>query len=163
VPLPGQILLLGLIPGAVIAARSGALGARNEARWQGLQTIGGLLAVALAAERGLEAVAGAVLAVTTLAAIASLWPLYRELGSLFRRALVMAGRPAIAALAAAVVLYPLAEPVSLTLAPVPALCLLVACGRLCYLLAGGEPNNAPSPDLAFRRWLGPANPVDNLR
>jgi hypothetical protein len=156
---PAQLLLLGLIPGAAVAARAAALGSRNEARWQAAQAIGGILVVMLSAAHGLVVIAAAELGYTAAVALIGLGPIRRELGLSWRPALAIAGRPLGAALAAALVLYPLAEPVSLALAPIPALCLLGACGRLGYLLAGGEKPGAASPNFAFRRSLAPVNPA----
>jgi PST family polysaccharide transporter len=157
--LPAQILLLGLIPAAAIAAREAAIGSWNETRWQAVQTMVGIAAIALAAPYGLMAIAGVALGYATLAALVSLWPIAREFGPYWHRALTVASRPVGAAIAAGIVLYALAEPVSLALAPLPALCLLGASGRLCYLLAGGEPPGTPGPALALRRWFSPANPA----
>jgi hypothetical protein len=157
--LPSQILLLGLIPAAMIAAREAAVGSRNEARWQAVQALGGIAVLGLVAPHGLVAIAAALLGYATVAALMGLAPLRHELGRYWIRAITAVMRPVGAAMAAGLVLYVMAEPVSLALAPLPALCLLCASGRLCYLLAGGEPPGAPRLGLAFRRWFSPANPA----
>jgi O-antigen/teichoic acid export membrane protein len=154
--LPAQILVLGLIPAAIIAARAAALGSANEALWQAAQTLGGIAAIALAAPYGLISVADASLAFAAVAALGSVAPIRRELGLYWSRALACATRPLGAAALSGIVLHMIAEPISLALTPVGTLCLLGACGRLCYLLVGGEPRDAQGPKFAFRRWRGRA-------
>jgi lipopolysaccharide exporter len=153
--LPAQILLLGLIPAAVIAVREAAAGSRNEACWQAVQTLGGIAVLGLVAPYGLAAIATASLAYGTIAVLVGLAPLRRELGPYWIRAVIAAMRPVGAAAAAGLVLYVLAGPVSLALAPLPALCLLCALGRLLYLLVDGEPPGAPGLGPAIRRWFSP--------
>jgi hypothetical protein len=157
--LPAQILLLGLIPAALIAAREGAVGSRNEARWQAVQALGGIAVVGLVAPYGLVAIAAALLIYATVIALVGLVPLRHELGPYWIRAVTAVMRPVGAATVAGLVLHALVEPVSLALAPLPALCLLCASGRLCYLLADGEPAGSQHVGLAFRRWFSPANPA----
>jgi O-antigen/teichoic acid export membrane protein len=157
--LPAQILLLGLLPAAAITARAAAVGTRNEARWRALQAIGGIAAAALAVAYGLVAVATASLAFAICAALAGLWPIRREFGSHWRRMLAGAARPLFAAAAAGLILLPFGEPVALALTPVPALCLLGASGRLCYLLLSGEPHGLQRPGFAFWRRLSPVKPA----
>jgi hypothetical protein len=81
------------------------------------------------------------------------------LGPCWTRAVTAAALPVGAAAMAGVALYVLAEPVSLALPPLPALCLLGGSGRLLYLLIGGEPPGATHPERAFRRRFSPANPA----
>jgi len=152
---PAQILLLGLLPAAVLAVRETAIGRWNEAHWQAVQIPGALAVVVLAAPHGLTAIAEATLGYMSIAAMVSVRPIRRELGAFWGRTLALAARPARGAVAAGLGLYWLAEPVSLALAPILALCLLGASGRLLYLLAGGEPPGAPSPDFTWRRWFRP--------
>lgn len=156
--MPAQLLLLALVPGSLIGARAAAVGSGNEARWQLAQTLGALGVVALAAPFGLVAVAAAALAYWAAVAAVALWPLRRALGPYWPRAIALAVRPLAAATAAGGVLYMLSEPVSLALPPLPALCLLAALGRLCYLLAGGATSGAAAAGIAPRRRLSPAKP-----
>jgi len=148
---PAQILLLGLIPAAAVTTRATVVAARNEARWRAVQTIGGIAAAALAVPYGLTAIASVALAWATGAGLAGLWPLRREFGAHWQHSLFGTVRPLLAAAAAGLVLLPIVEPVALALTPVPALCLLAASGRLCYLLLCGEP--------ALQPRLGPAKPA----
>ncbi len=157
--LPAQILLLGLIPAAAIAARAAAVGARNEARWRMIEAVGGVAAVALTVRYGLVAVATATLSFAGCVALAVLWPLRREFGAHWRRILAGAARPLLAAAATGLILYPFVEPVALALTPVAALCLLGATGRLCYLLLDAEPPGLRIPVFIFRRWLGRVRPA----
>jgi len=157
--LPARILLLGVIPAAIISAREAAVGSSNEARWQAVQALGGIAAVALAVPYGLTAVAAASLAFAIAAALLSLIPIRRQLGPGWHRTLAVAARPAAGAAAVGFLLYQLTEPVSLAVAAVSALCLLGALGWLCYLLLRGErsvPQTAPAP---LGRGLGSANPA----
>jgi hypothetical protein len=139
--LPAQILLLSAIPGAFIALRTVRAGAgAGEVRWQAVQALGGIAVVGLAVRYGLVATAGVTLAWTVAVALASLVPIRQQLGVEWHAALVAAARPCAAAAAAGLLLFMLADPVGLALAPVPALCLLTASGWLCYLVARGDPS-----------------------
>ena len=154
--LPAQILLLRLIPAAAIAGRAAAVGANSESRWQAIETIGGIAAIALAAAHGLTAVAAASLACAIGVALAGLWPVRREFGSRWWHLLSGAARPLIAAAATGLLLYPFGEPVALALAPASALCLLAAIGGLCYLLLSQrEPITLRLPAFALRRGWRP--------
>jgi hypothetical protein len=141
--LPAQLLLLSAIPGAFIAVRSVRAGAgADEARWQAVQVLGGIVVVALAVRYGLVATAGATLAWTVAIAFASLGTIRQGLGGEWQAALVAAARPCGAAAAAGLLLFMLADPVGLALAPLPAFCLLTASGWLCYLVARGDSSAA---------------------
>jgi polysaccharide transporter, PST family len=157
--LPAQLLLLGLVPTAAIAARAAAVGAGNESRWQAMGAIGGIAAVALAVPYGLVAVAAASLAYASCVALAGLCPIRREFGSHWWRTLPGTARPLIAATASGLILHPFVEPVALALAPGPALGLLGVIGLLCYLLLSGEPHGLRLPAFAFRRGLRPVKPA----
>ena len=157
--LPAQILLLGLVPAALIAARAAAVGTRNEARCRAVETIGGIAAVALAVAYGLTAIAAASLAFTSCVALAGLWPIRREFGACWRRMLAGAARPLAAAAAAGLILLAVVEPVALALTPASALCLLGASGRLCYLLFDGEAWGRLPAGFAFWRRLSPFKPA----
>ena len=157
--LPAQILLIGLIPAAAITARTAAVGARNEARWRAIGAIGGIATVALAVRYGLVAVAAASLGYAICTALAGLWPLRREFGSQWPRILAGSARPLIAAAASGLILYPFVEPVALALTPAPALCLLGAIGRLCYLLLAGKSDRLQLTAFTFRRGLGSVKPA----
>ena len=111
----------------------------------------------LAVPYGLEAVARASLAFALCVALAGLWPIRREFGSIWPQALAGAAQPLVAAAAAGLILFALAEPVALALTPVPALCLLGALGGLCYLLLRGKPHGLRFPAFASWRWLDLAN------
>ncbi len=136
--LPAQILLLGAVPVALglVAAANG----QGDARcWPAVQSLGGIALVALAAPYGLTAVAAVSVLWLAVVALARLWAALPVLMGSWRALLGVAVRPVIAAIAAGVVLFELAEPVGLSLAPVPALCLLVASGWLIYRVVAGEP------------------------
>ena len=138
--LPGQILLLGAVPASVIWLRAAySENAADEARWQTVRILGGVVIVALAVPYGLVAVAAAEIAWTAAVAIGSLWPIGRALGKRWRAALFAAARPCGGALAAGLLLSAMAEPVGLRLDALPAFCLLTAGGWLCYLVIRGEP------------------------
>jgi hypothetical protein len=158
---PAQILLLGAIPAGIILART-ACGdsASDEPRWQAVQAIGGLAIVALAVSYGLVAVAAASASWATAIAVASLGPLRRQLGANWRAALPHAIRSCGGAAVAACLLFALAGPVGLVLAPVPALCLLTASGWLCYLIIRGEPANAERPRMPFAGKIVAVAPAD---
>jgi O-antigen/teichoic acid export membrane protein len=156
--LPAQILLLTAIPAAASAARAAAVGARNEARWRALETIGGIAAAGVAAPYGLTAAAAAALAYAVCIALAGLWSIRREFGSRWLRVLAGAGQPLAAAVATGLILIPFVEPVALALTPMPALCLLGGSGRLCYLLLG-ELHRLRPPAVASWRRLGSAKPA----
>lgn len=101
-----------------------------------LQAIGGLVAVGSAAPYGLVPIAAMSLFCAVAIALAGLWPLGRRPGRERGRRGGMA-TPLAGALATGAVMFLLAEPVGLALAPLPALCLLGACGRLCSLVVSG--------------------------
>ena len=157
--LPAQILLLGVIPAAAITARAAAAGTKNEARWRAVEALGGIAAAGMAAPYGLTAVAMASLGYAICAALAGLWPIRREFGAKWPQALAGATRPLAAALAMGLILFPFVEPVALVLAPVPALCLLGASGRLGYLLLSGAASGFRLPAFASWRRVGPAKPA----
>ena len=158
--LPAQILLLGALPAALAFVRTGCVDSgATEARWQTLQMLGGVAAVAFAAPFGLVAVAAAALVPAMALAIASLWPIQRRLGAKSHPLLAAAARPCAGAGIGGLLAYVLAGPIGLALDPVPGLCLLIASGWLCCLLIRGEPAVTVRPTIARRFRLGRANPA----
>lgn len=148
-----QLLTIAAIPAAISYVRS--IAARDhdragEARWQAAQGMAGLAAVALAVPYGLVVAAAATLAHAAVFALASLWPIRRRLAWNWRSGLEQAARPLTAACTTGLLLFVLAEPVALALAPVPALCLLAGLSRLCYLVIRGVPKPRRA-ELALRR------------
>jgi hypothetical protein len=138
--LPGQILLLGVVPASVIWLRAACTeNAANEARWQAVRALGGVVIVGLSVTYGLVAVAAAELGWAAGIATMSLWPIGRVLGGRWQAALFAAARPCGGALAAGLLLSVLADPVGLRLDALPAFCLLTAGGWLCYLIIRGAP------------------------
>jgi PST family polysaccharide transporter len=132
---PAQILLLGAIPAAIgIASAARA----DELCWQTAQSLGGVVVVTLAVRYGLVAVAAASVGWLTTVALASLWSLSWVIGTSWQAILSIAARPGIAATVAGLLLFEFAEPIGLTLAPLPALCLLTAAGWVVYLVIRGE-------------------------
>jgi PST family polysaccharide transporter len=146
-----QLLTIAAIPAALSYARTVTARDRpGEARWQAAQGIAGLAVVALAVPYGLVAVAAAALAHAAAFGLASLWPIRRRLAGDWRSGLEQATRSLTAACATGLLLFALAEPVALALAPVPALCLLAGASRLCYLVIRGG-TKPGRPALALRR------------
>jgi hypothetical protein len=140
--LPAQILLLGAIPAAI------GIASADEPCWQATQSLGDVAVVAIVVRYGLVAVAAASVGWLTAVAFASLWPLSRVVGTSWRAILSIATRPGIAAITAGLLLFELAEPIGLRLAPLPALCLLTAAGWVVYLVIRGEPSEEPQVRLA---------------
>jgi hypothetical protein len=81
-------------------------------------------------------------------ALASLWSLSWVIGTSWQAILSIAARPGIAATVAGLLLFEFAEPIGLTLAPLPALCLLTAAGWVVYLVIRGEHSEEPRVRLA---------------
>ncbi|HTZ35230.1 MAG TPA: oligosaccharide flippase family protein, partial [Stellaceae bacterium] len=143
---PAQILLLGVVPAALGGLRAGGghdqpAGTRRAA----LVALGGAVVAALAVPSGLLALAGAELAWAIAAALPALHPLRRHLGVGWRGAFAGAPRRCAGAVAAALLLAFLGEPMALALDAVPAFCLLAAAAWLCYLAIRGEPYPALRP------------------
>jgi PST family polysaccharide transporter len=146
-----QLLTIAVIPAALSYARTVTAKDRaGEARWQATQGIAGFAVVALAVPYGLVAVAAAALAHAAAFGLASLWPIRRRLAADWRSGLEQATRSLTGACATGLLLFALAEPVALALAPVPALCLLAGSSRLCYLVICGA-TKPGRPALALRR------------
>lgn len=136
---PAQILLLGAIPAAIGAVCSACFPKIANFRWHAVETLGGIAVVACAVRFGLTAAALTTIGWGTAVAFVGLWRIRGKFGPVWRLPSVAALRPWAGAALAGLVLCLLAEPVSLRLAPVPALCLLTACGWLAYLVVRGDP------------------------
>ena len=134
--LPAQLLLLACMPAAVGFVRA-ACDAASEWRWQTVEVLGTVAAVALAARYGLTSIALAEVGSAFAIALASLAPIRRALAAEWAALLTATIRPIAGAAAAGLLLYLLADPLGLALAPVPALCLLIASGWLLYLVIRG--------------------------
>jgi hypothetical protein len=148
-----QILLLGAVPAAIgLIAAAAANGRTDTAYWPAMRSLGAIAVVALTAKYGLTAVAAASVGWLTVVTLAGLCAVLPVLTGSWRIVLGVAFRPCVAAIAAGVVLFELADPVSLSLASVPALCLLVASGWLIYRVVAGEP--AEQPEAFFSVPLG---------
>lgn len=144
-----QLLTIAAIPAAISYLRTAT--ANNnaaEARWLAAQGIAGIAAVALAVPYGLVAVAAATIAHAVAFALASLQPIRRGLAWDGDPSTAQAARSLTAVCLAGLLLFMLAEPVALALAPVPALCLLAGSSRLCYRVIRGEARpQQPAPAL----------------
>lgn len=136
---PAQIMLLGAIPGALAALCGGLRGDDGAWRGRATQELGAVVVLAAVAGEGLGAAAAAQVGAMALAALAGLWSCRYWLRANGRALLAGAARPCGGAAVAGILLFALANPVGLTLAPVPALCLLTAGGWLVYLVIRGEP------------------------
>jgi hypothetical protein len=135
--MPAQIALFGAIPAALFVVRA----ARGEspacrAKCRAFRAVGAIVLTGLVAAQGLAAVTAANLGWAL--AVATLWPTPWTRWSDWRGILGTAVRPCLGAIAAGIVLLPLAEPIALRLAPVPALCLLTGLGWLVYLIIRGD-------------------------
>jgi len=136
--LPTQVLLLGVVPASLIFMRSFCAKTSGEPRWQAAQALGGIAVAAFTAPYGLVVFATGSVIWTLVVALASLRPIYRDLGAEWQTALATAVRPCAGAAAAGGIAFALAGPVALVLDPVPGLCLLTAAGWLAYLVIRGE-------------------------
>ena len=148
---PAQLLLLGTIPAAFIAAcRRRAVDDPAAALWSMAEALGGVAIAALLAHGGLVAMAAGNLAWLTAVALVVLWWTGRSFAAKGCDLFSMLRRPAGGAALAALFLWFAATPVGLGLAAIPALSLLAASAWLCYLFVrdafGGEMVRA-DPDI----------------
>jgi polysaccharide biosynthesis protein len=140
---PAQILLLTSVPAAIGLVRTACTADPSaEARWCALKILGGLGAVALVASHGLVSSALAELTLATAVAVASLWPIARQVGGQWQ-ALLLAVAADCAAAAGSFGLLAMTAPLGRSLDPLPAFCMMTASGWLCYLsirriTVGGE-------------------------
>ena len=147
---PAQILLLGAVPGAVGYLYAASAPGEGEPRWRALQGFGSVAILAFVAAQGLGGAAMAQLGCMTLVACIGLWSARRWLWANRRALLGPAARRCGGAIVAGVLLFGLANPVGLSLPPVPALCLLTASGWLVYLVIRGEPSTPTRPLFALQ-------------
>lgn len=135
---PAQIALFGAIPAALFMVRTAwEESSASRAKCRALEAVGAVALTGLVAAQGLVAVTASNLCWALAMAILWLAPWARKAD--WRGMLGTAVRPCLGAAAAGIVLLPLADPVSLRLAPVPALCLLTGLGWLVYLVIRGDP------------------------
>ncbi|HVH80653.1 MAG TPA: oligosaccharide flippase family protein, partial [Stellaceae bacterium] len=138
---PAQLLLLGELPVAIGFVRA-ACNTETEWRWQAIKALGIVAAVAPIARQGLVAIAAAQLGWMLVLGLASLASIRHAFSGRWRALTADTVRPLAGAAAAAFLLCLLAEPVGLTLPPMPGLCLLTASGWLLYLVVRGDATGA---------------------
>lgn len=136
--LPAQVLVSGAIPAAIIFLRARTDGRAGMNYWSAGQALGSVIVAALTAPYGLTALAIAQVGWLAFVALAALPTVRRKFAADWQGALLRATRSCEGAALAGALLFFLATPIGITLAPITALSLLSAAAWLIYVVVRGD-------------------------